>query len=373
MTVIAMTTAFQVNTISMPARCQQRARAGRVGENSMSRTRPIATGGITSGSVTTVSSSTRPRNRPRARSQASSRPGGSMSSVASAGRGEREPGDVPGVHRVSAAAQRRQRRELVPAEDRGGLRAAKKGEEPFGGRAVARRRHDGGRVDDARRRGAGDHQDGLRARRDFDHCGGVGLVRDRGVRAPVLDRRHRRADVRDRHQLRLQRVPDADRLQVLPRVHAGRHRGRIPDGDPANRRLEELARVVRTGTGVPPGRMSTARRLPSRSMRVRASIAGAATSICDSSALMNRSTGAPLTIWRASMFEPPKLKRTGPCPAAWYARAIASSDSVRLIAAETVSPPAAPGDRGSRATRPAPRPAAAIRPAPRPTGRPARA
>src|SRR5262245_5338910 len=51
---------------------------------------------------------------------------------------------------------------------------------------------------------------------------------------------------------------------------------------------------------------------------------------------MKRSAGAPLTICRASVLEPPKLKRTSPPPPARYARATASSTSVRLVAAETV-------------------------------------
>ena len=61
MIAIASTTAFRVNTTSMPTRASS-APIGPRGANSISSSNPVATGGITSGSETSVSSSTRPRN-----------------------------------------------------------------------------------------------------------------------------------------------------------------------------------------------------------------------------------------------------------------------------------------------------------------------
>ena len=60
--------------------------------------RPVATGGITSGSDTNVSTSTRPGNFRRASSQARTTPGGRISTVAPAAQHNREPGDPPDVH-----------------------------------------------------------------------------------------------------------------------------------------------------------------------------------------------------------------------------------------------------------------------------------
>ena len=82
-TAIASTTAFHVKTTSIPARASIPP-IGPRGANSISRIRPVATGGITSGSDTSVSSSTRPRNCPRARSQASASPERSITTVAPA-------------------------------------------------------------------------------------------------------------------------------------------------------------------------------------------------------------------------------------------------------------------------------------------------
>ena len=76
-------TARQVNTTSTPS-CARKDPNGPRGENSINRIRPVATGGITNGSDTNVSSSTRPRNRRRPSSQARKTPGTSISAVAAA-------------------------------------------------------------------------------------------------------------------------------------------------------------------------------------------------------------------------------------------------------------------------------------------------
>jgi hypothetical protein len=80
-TAIARTTAFHVKTTSIPIRASMPP-IGPRGANSMSRIRPVATGGITRGSDTSVSSSTRPRKRWRARIQARQSPGGTITTVA---------------------------------------------------------------------------------------------------------------------------------------------------------------------------------------------------------------------------------------------------------------------------------------------------
>src|SRR5690242_9315391 len=106
------------------------------------------------------------------------------------------------------------------------------------------------------------------------------------------------------------------------RLNAGSSRSGMPDN-------------VR---GRPPG-TTTASRFVSRLTRVPSATnpARATRSIWASSALMNRSTGAPFTIWRASTLDPPKLNRTGPPPADLYCSAAAVSASVRLMAADTVT------------------------------------
>ncbi len=83
MIAIARTTAFHVNTISIPSRSRTRPTLPRR-LRSMSRIRPVATGGMTSGRETTVSTSVRPGNLRRARSHASTVPGGSARAVAPA-------------------------------------------------------------------------------------------------------------------------------------------------------------------------------------------------------------------------------------------------------------------------------------------------
>src|SRR4051812_41017790 len=73
-----------------------------------------------------------------------------------------------------------------------------------------------------------------------------------------------------------------------------------------------------------------------------------ARSIWASSALMNRSTGAPLTICRESTLDPAKLNRTAAPPPWAYARLISSRQSERLIAAETVTEAGCPANPASR-------------------------
>ncbi len=81
-TIIAMTTAFHVKMISMPAASSARPTGLRRPKNHSSN-RPDATGGSTSGSETIVSSSVLPGNCLRASSQPIAIAGGSTSAVAS--------------------------------------------------------------------------------------------------------------------------------------------------------------------------------------------------------------------------------------------------------------------------------------------------
>ena len=81
MIAIASTTAFHVNTISMPSRSSRRPTLPRR-LRSISRISPVATGGMTSGSDTSVSTSARPGNLRRASSQATNTPAGRISRVA---------------------------------------------------------------------------------------------------------------------------------------------------------------------------------------------------------------------------------------------------------------------------------------------------
>ncbi len=87
-----------------------------------------------------------------------------------------------------------------------------------------------------------------------------------------------------------------------------------------------------------PGTMTT-RWLEATTATVAASMESnrSANCICASSALTNTSTGAPCTIWRASAFDAPKLKRTAMPVLAVNASPHSVSASVRLTAADTSS------------------------------------
>ena len=83
-TAVAITTARQVNTISTPKRLSiQRPSRPRL-PSSFRSTRPVATGGITRGRVTMVSTKIFPRQCFRASSHPSAIPGGRISNVPAA-------------------------------------------------------------------------------------------------------------------------------------------------------------------------------------------------------------------------------------------------------------------------------------------------
>ena len=80
-TAIAITTAAGVNTISIPARASS-APSGPRRPNNQRSISPVATGGITSGSETAVSTSALPGNCRRASTHATATPGTSITAVA---------------------------------------------------------------------------------------------------------------------------------------------------------------------------------------------------------------------------------------------------------------------------------------------------
>ena len=82
-TIIASTTARQVKTMSMPTRCSGPP-IGPRRPNNFRRISPVATGGMTSGSATIVSTTDLPYHRLRASSHAAATPNGRMSAAASA-------------------------------------------------------------------------------------------------------------------------------------------------------------------------------------------------------------------------------------------------------------------------------------------------
>jgi hypothetical protein len=101
----------------------------------------------------------------------------------------------------------------------------------------------------------------------------------------------------------------------------------------------------------------TTSRFDSRSTRVPASTRPAASTscICAASALTKTSTGAPATIWRARLFDPPALINTRVPRSRSKAAASSSSASLKLAAADTT--------RASWGERVAPAGAAVGRPA----------
>ena len=241
-----------------------RPRSDRAAQKSRSRMRPVATGGMTSGSDTNVSTRTRPRKRRRASSQASTSPGGSISAVAPAAVSHGEPRDLPDVHQTVSAYStlragsfhrggRRARgaicRVLCALRGLGGessrigttnlaarrslLRLARAGRRGTAWpRLVARRREDRAGIHDARPVQRPDHErqnTPCAPRRDRS-------VDDRGVDAPGLDGGERGPDVARRHDARLEAVPQPSLLEIPPRVHARRHSRRIADRDAPKRR-----------------------------------------------------------------------------------------------------------------------------------------
>ena len=81
-TAIASTTAFHVKTTSMPMRSKARPTT-LLSPNSCSSRKPVATGGSTSGSDSSVSTTGLPGNERRASSHAAAIPAGSATSVES--------------------------------------------------------------------------------------------------------------------------------------------------------------------------------------------------------------------------------------------------------------------------------------------------
>ena len=228
-----------------------------------------------------------------------------------AGRGgDREHRDARDFHARSVWPG--DRLEAKSLEDGGALVASKEREKPFGLPTVLRPREDGRRVDDARSGWTGDHEREARAARRRP-----GPIRTRSPRRrcpspPPSARRARLPLARFSASSRSHRP--ADWRYCFAYTPAG-----TASGSPsAIRRMPGWASPSASLTAGADDERTTASLLPRRSTRVPEAIAPAASIsfICASSALTKRSTGAPLRICRARTFEPPKLKRTSPPPAA---------------------------------------------------------
>src|SRR5262245_19632550 len=240
MMAIASTTAFHVKTTSMPTRSSTRPTGPRR-PSSMSRMRPVATGGITSGRDTNVSTRTRPGKRRRASSHATTTPGGSTSTVAptaqiSVNQVIRQTSITPSA----ALPGRRGHREGSEAEsfeDERRRGAAEVVEETLRLGGVRRRADDRGGIPDARSPIRGHDPGDRRAHRDAR----IGAIDDRGVSRARFHRGERGAHAAGRHDARLDLRPQAFLLQVLLRVHTGGHCRRIAERDPLERGVGDLA------------------------------------------------------------------------------------------------------------------------------------
>src|SRR5262245_8373222 len=165
MIAIASTTAFHVKTTSIPSRSSQPPMTPRR-LKSASRINPVATGGMTSGSDTSVSTSERPGKRRRARIHARPTPNGSTTSVAAMAHATVNQVICQRDITVAALVRSSVLGEAEAFEGASGVGAAEVVEEPL--RLVSRRRrpHDGGWIDDARTAIRGDEVDDDGLQRD---------------------------------------------------------------------------------------------------------------------------------------------------------------------------------------------------------------
>ena len=182
--------------------------------------------------------------------------------------------------------------------------------------------------------GGGDHDGQIgecsSARNEERHHGRtsdrVGGVDDAGVDPPGFDGGQYRAHGGERDHFRRDRRPDTLALEPLPAVDTRGHGRRFTHRHPPHGgagQVRERDRLARS-----PGTM-IARLLVKRRVRVPGTsrLAFSTASIWRSSALRNSATFAPSMIWRASVLEPPGLSETGTPVAARYRPAISTSDS----------------------------------------------
>src|SRR5687768_1447055 len=228
MMAIASTTAAGLKTISIPMGSSNRPTGPRRPTSHSNRS-PVATGGMTSGRDTSVSITALPRKRYLASTQASAIPGGSITTVAA-----RAAAVVnSAIVRISLCTE-----ETGGFEDSGRFGALQPREQPCRRIAVAAAADERGRINDPRPIGGRDRQCERCAARGRE----IRAVDDCRVCRSVLDGRQSGPHARRWHYPGGHGLPDPELLKVRLRVHTGRNRQRIADGDSLEPRLGQLAR-----------------------------------------------------------------------------------------------------------------------------------
>src|ERR1039457_318816 len=212
-TIMATTTAFHVKTTSTPKRLRAARPPGPRRPRNFRSRRPVATGGRTSGSETSVSRRALPGKRLRARSNASASPKGARRRTARAA--TRSVNQTTGTSTASSNTSVLHE-EAVSHEDgaRGGSTEVR--EEAQGLLFPWRPLDERERIRDRRAQGRGD----LERNPDLPRNRGIGPVDDSGVDVPRLDGRERRPHVLGRHDFPGERVPDSDSFEEFLRVDA---------------------------------------------------------------------------------------------------------------------------------------------------------
>src|SRR5262245_45438498 len=203
MTAIAATTALQVKTISRSKYSWRKAPMGLFRPRTLSKIRPVATGGITSGSATSVSTADFPGHDLRARSQAKPTPNGRIAKVANKA--------IANVKRTISHSADLMGEPLLPddeaelLENRQGWLGFQILEKSLGGTSICGALHNGNWIRNLRTF-AGRHFIG---NLDRLRNGCVGLINDAGLDIAGLDSGQSRADIFCRHNLGLDRIPES--------------------------------------------------------------------------------------------------------------------------------------------------------------------
>src|SRR5512143_1311861 len=232
-TIIATTTAFHVKTTSMPKRaCAARPPGPRRPRNFRSRS-PVATGGRTSGSETSVSRRTFPGKRRRASSNASASPKGARSRTASA--------DTRIVNQTTGASTANPATS-VPHEEAvsdegfpGGFRRKVFEEFPCGWLAGSTLHESEG----IGNRGAGCRRN-LEGDAHLFRDGGIGPVDDSRVDVSGLDGGERGASVLGGDDLRGDDAPEPRLFEDFPGIDPHRNGRRFRDRERLDARLGEI-------------------------------------------------------------------------------------------------------------------------------------